>query len=73
MKGLFLTRGIGAHYANTSSEILAYASDYNNEALINNEIECGKAVFGMMQKHDYDEAATQYLLMLRKKAESGDI
>lgn len=73
MKGLFLTRGIGAHYANTSSEILAYASDYNNEVLINNEIECGKAVFDLMQKHDYDEAAKQYLLMLRKKAESGDI
>lgn len=73
LSGLFLTEKIIPTYANTNKEIIAYAADYNNEQLINNEIECGKAVYSPLQNNDFDEAAKQYLLLVHKKAAQGEV
>lgn len=73
LDGLFLSKAVIRQYAHTSREILAYASGYNDERLINNEIESGKAVFGALQKNEYDEAAKQYLMLVNKKVQTGDI
>ncbi len=73
LDGLFLSKCIIQQYARTSQEIITYASDYNDERLINNEIESGKAVYLPLQKNDYDEAAKQYLLLVHKKALAGDV
>ena len=73
LDGLFLSRPIIPQYAHTSREILAYASGYNDEQVINSEIESGKAVYQLLAHHDYDEAAMQYLLLVQKKAQAGDI
>lgn len=73
LDGLFLSKDIIPQYAHTSREVMAYASGYNDEQLINNEIESGKAVYGALQKNDYDEAAKQYLMLVYKKAHAGDI
>lgn len=45
----------------------------NNEQQIGNEIESGKAVYGALQQNDYDEAAKQYLILVAKKADDGDL
>ena len=71
--GLFLSKPIIPQYAHTSREVLAYASGYNDEQVINSEIESGKAVYQLMHHHDYDEAAKQYLMLVQKKASCGDI
>ena len=71
--GLYLSRPIIPQYAHTSREVLAYANGYNDEQVINSEIESGKAVYQLLSHHDYDEAARQYLLLVQKKAEDGDI
>ena len=73
LDGLFLSRPIIPQYAHTSREVLAYASGYNDEQVINSEIESGKAVYQLLHHHDYDEAAKQYLLLVQKKAQAGDI
>lgn len=73
LEGLYLSKGIIPQYAHTNREIMAYASGYNDEQLINNEIESGKAVYSALQKNDYDEAAKQYLMLVCKKAQTGDI
>ena len=73
LNGLFLSRPIIPQYAHTSSEVLAYANGYNDEQVINSEIESGKAVYQLLHHHDYDEAAKQYLLLVQKKAADGDI
>lgn len=73
LEGLYLTRDINPQYAYTNREIMAYASGYNDEQLIKNEIESGKAVYGSLQKNDYDEAAKQYLLLVNKKTQAGNI
>ena len=71
--GLFLSRCIIPQYAHTSREVLAYANGYNDEQIINSEIESGKAVYQLLAHHDYDEAAKQYLFLVQKKAAGGDI
>lgn len=73
LNGLFLSRCIIPQYAHTSREVLSYASSYNDEKLINSEIESGKAVFQLLANHDYDEAARQYLMLIQKNAAKGDI
>ena len=73
LEGLYLSKNVIPQYAHTSREVLTYASEYNNEQQIGNEIESGKAVYGALQHNDYDEAARQYLLLVAKKAENGDI
>ena len=73
LDGLFLSRPIIPQYAHTSHEVLAYANSYNDEQVINSEIESGKAVYQLLHHHDYDEAAKQYLLLVQKKAQDGDI
>jgi len=73
LDGLFLSRSIIPQYAHTSREVLAYASGYNDEHVISNEIESGKAVYQLLAHHDYDEAAKQYLMLVQKKATEGDI
>ncbi|SFO74532.1 PIF1-like helicase [Prevotella sp. tf2-5] len=73
LDGLFLSRPIIPQYAHTSREVLSYASGYNDEHVISNEIESGKAVYQLLAHHDYDEAAKQYLMLVQKKAADGDI
>ena len=71
--GLYLSRPIIPQYAHTSREVLSYANGYNDEQVIGNEIESGKAVYQLLAHHNYDEAAKQYLLLVQKKAADGDI
>ena len=71
--GLFLSRPIIPQYAHTSREVLSYANGYNDEQVINSEIESGKAVYQLLAHHNYDEAAKQYLMLVQKKAATGDI
>ena len=73
LDGLYLSREIVPQYAHTSREVLLYASGYNDEQNINNEIESGKAVYESLHQHEYDEAAGQYLLLVHKKVQEGDI
>ncbi len=73
LDGLFLSKGIIPQYCHTNREVLSYANGYNDEQVINNEIESGKAVYQLLSHYNYDEAARQYLLLALKKVEAGDI
>ena len=72
LNGLFLSRDIKHHQAQTSQEILNYAKEYNNEKAIDNEIESGKAVYEYLKVGDYDNAAKQYLILIEKEATEGN-
>lgn len=73
LNGLFLSKNIIEKYAHTNHEIISYSNGYNDEKVIQNEIESGKAVFDSLAQNDYDEAAKQYLLLIEKKAKEGDL
>ena len=61
--GLFLSRPIIPQYVHTSREVLSYANGYNDEQVINSEIESGKAVYQLLAHHDYDEVDAVNVLM----------
>ena len=73
LEGLFLSKEVKTHYANTCKEILCFANSFNDIHQINNEIESGKAVYHLMRQSDYDEMAKQYLCLALKKAQEGEI
>lgn len=73
LSGLFLSQKVIPQYVRTNREILVHASKYNDEQLIGNEIESGKAVYAALLKNDYDQVAKQYLLLILKRAKAGDI
>ncbi len=73
LSGLFLSHPVIPQYAHTSKEVLAYASEYNNEKVISSEIESGKAVYQLLNNYEYDAAAKQYLMLVQKRVEAGDI
>lgn len=72
LEGLFLSNNVIPQYAHTNNEIIEYAKGYNDEQIINNEIESGKVVYTALQQNDYDEAARQYLMLVCRKAKEGD-
>ena len=71
--GLFLSNPIGGNSVRTNSEIMRYASGFNNERDINNEIECGKTIYELLKKHQYDEASRELIILAGKRAEEGDV
>lgn len=73
LDGLFLQQKVSWQDARTSNEILHYASEYNNEDIIRHEIESGKAVYELLKDERYDDAGKQYLGLVAKHAEAGEI
>lgn len=73
LDGLFLSNKVLPHYVSTNKDVVSYASGYNDERQILNEIESGKAVYDSLRRNDYDEASRLYLKLIEKKAEEGDI
>lgn len=73
LSGLYLSRPVLPHYVDTDKAIIAYASEYNDEHLIGNEIESGKAVYKLLCDYDYDGAAREYLQLVARRAAEGDI
>ena len=73
LAGLFITRPIIPQYARTSIEILKYSEEYNDEQIISTEIESGKATYMAQKQHDYDVVAKEYLLMISRLYEAGNI
>ncbi len=72
LEGLSISRRVYPSDVQTSTEVLQYASGYNDERQINNEIESGRAVYHAMQDNDYDEAARQYMMLIKRKVDEGD-
>ena len=73
LNGLFLSSPVTIKQIRTNKEVIDYAGEYNNRHDIDNEIECGKAVFELLKQYEYDKAALQYLLLAHKKACDGDV
>ena len=70
--GLFLSRAVYASSCNTSTEVIAYASSFNDERMIESELERGRVAYGSLRRHDNDEAARQYLLLASRKLAEGN-
>jgi tetratricopeptide (TPR) repeat protein len=73
LDGLFLSAPIIPLYAYTNREVINFANEYNDERMIQTEMEFGKIAYQFINKNDYDGAARQYLLFTQKYAVKGDV
>lgn len=68
LEGLYLTNPIKPYYIRGSHEVLRYAKNFNDDALIANELEKGKQIFGFLSNNDYDSVSIELLKLSVKKA-----
>jgi hypothetical protein len=71
LDGLYLTKPIQASYIRGSREVLKYAEHFNDDALIESELEKGRQIFKSLSEHDYDSVAIGLLHMSVEKARAG--
>lgn len=73
LDGLYISKPINPQYAFTKKEVLDFAKGYNEQRLIENEIESGKCVFEAERDADYDKVAEIYLGLVEKYVKEGNI
>lgn len=73
LEGLFLTHPIRTNYVRGSKEVIAYAEHYNDDELIEAELEKGRLTFESRKSKDYDTVALKLLEMAAVKAKQGKI
>ncbi len=71
LDGLFLTHPIRANYVRGSKEVIAYAQHFNDNDIIEKEIEKGRQVFEGRKNNDFDAVALTLLHMAVAKAHEG--
>lgn len=71
LKGLFLTHPIRDNYVRGSKEVIAYSQQFNNNDMIEAELEKGRQVFKSRKKKDYDSLSLTLLHMAAAKAYEG--
>lgn len=73
LEGLRLTSPVKKGYINQDDEVIRFASSFNNEELINDELEIGRTIYPLFRDNKVDEAATALLDLAVKKEENGQL
>lgn len=70
--GLYLTRPVLATDIKKDDEVVDFASKYNDDEIIENQLEEGRALYPFIKNLDYDGATIQYMELAKKSIEKGD-
>jgi len=73
LDGLYLTRPIRDSYVRGSKEVLSFAEHYNENAMIDSELEKGKHIYEYLKNEDYDSASLELLRLACAKANDGNV
>ena len=73
LEGLELLRPMSLASVRVSDDIIAFASDVNDEETIRREVQIGEALGSLVRTRDYDAAATMLFGMASDAREAGDI
>lgn len=72
LEGLFLTLPIQSTHIRGSHEVLAYSDHYNDDTLIENELDKGKAIYHALKNNDFDCVCESLLRMIVAKVVEGN-
>lgn len=61
LEGLYLSRPIQYSDVKKNDEVVAFASGFNDDSVIEMELTAGKALYPFLKKHDYDGAVGKYM------------
>ena len=73
LDGLSISCDVMPGHVRQNPEVLAFATSFNDEKLISDEIESGIAVFRHIENRDYDSAVSEYLRIIRGKIMNSDL
>ena len=73
LKGLYLTDPVRYGHVRENAEIMAFANTFNDNALIQDELSDGAAIYPHLRKRDYDEAARVCFRLALKKVDDGKL
>lgn len=73
LDGLYLNSPVRFGHVRENAEIMAFANTFNDDALIQEELADGSAIYPHLRKRDYDEAARVCLRLAMKKVHDGKL
>lgn len=69
--GLYLTRPVKASDFMKNREVLAFAGNFNDDAIIEQQLAEGKAVYPLLKAEDYDGVAKAYMELAKDSIKRG--
>lgn len=73
LEGLSVSCKVMPHHVRQNPEITAFAASFNDERLINCELEAGKAIYPKVASHNYDEAVLDCLELIKSRILANDL
>lgn len=73
LEGLSISCDVQPYHVRQNPEVIAFSASFNDEKLINDEIESGVAVFKCLEKNDFTSAVAEYLRVIRSKVMNNDL
>lgn len=73
LDGLYLNAPVRAYHARENAEVTAFARTFNDEKLIEDEINDGSAIYAHLKTNDMDEAAKACLNLAIAKVQRGQL
>lgn len=73
LDGLYLSDPVRFGHVRENAEIMAFANTFNDNALIQDELSDGAAIYPHLRNRDYDEAARVCLRLAMKKVQDGKL
>ena len=72
LDGLYLTRPIKFTDIKKDNEVLSFTSKFNDDYVIENQLEEGKALYPFLKAQDYDGAVAKYMELAQKYIKKGE-
>lgn len=72
LDGLYLTRPIKFSDIKKDDEVLAFTSKFNDDNVIENQLEEGKALYPFLKAQDYDGAVAMYMELAKESIKKGE-
>lgn len=70
--GLYLSRPVKYYDFKKDDEVLAFASRFNDDDVIENQLAEGRAVYPFLKSHDYDGAVSKYMELAKEAILKGE-
>lgn len=73
LEGLSISCNVMPHHVRQNPEVTTFAASFNDERVINNELEAGKVVYKYVAAKDYDSAVQSCLPLIKAKILAHDL
>ena len=73
LEGLSVSCNVMPHHVRQNPEVTTFAASFNDERMINNELESGKAIYKYVAAQDYDNAVLGCMAIVKKKIDANEL